>query len=170
MAQHGQNESGDRWQPNGSVEPADRSMWQRQAARTLVAIVERHDSLPAIRWSVGRTGSACEWQQALGLVPGKPATHGDVTRHVAFAQDGGRYLTMQATAIARPSRLIGHRAVGGTRSRAGADPARPAAEAVSSRQPTPGVASAVVSAMARDAARAHRERMPPQGRRPVQGP
>jgi len=67
------------------VTQADRSRWQREAARQLAAILDEHAELPAIIWMISRTGgingsidtpaaSAPEvsatfaaWQQALGL-------------------------------------------------------------------------------------------------------
>jgi hypothetical protein len=72
MAGQEQNGHGDRWQPTPSVTQADRSVWQRQAAGTLCAIVVRHCSLPAIRWSVTRTGSVC------GQVIGQASPHATV--------------------------------------------------------------------------------------------
>jgi len=67
MANQGQNGNGDRWGPTASVTQADRSMWQRQAAETLVCIACWHRDLPAIHWSVTRNGGLT------GQVTGQPS-------------------------------------------------------------------------------------------------
>jgi hypothetical protein len=56
MAHPDQNGDGTRWQAATPVTQAERGMWQRQGARTLAAIVERHHDLPAIRWAISRNG------------------------------------------------------------------------------------------------------------------
>lgn len=66
------------------ISQADRGGWQREAARELAAILDEHPDLPAITWTISRTGGItggidtlalapevratfAAWQQALGL-------------------------------------------------------------------------------------------------------
>jgi hypothetical protein len=50
------------------ITQADRAGWQRQAARELAAILDRHDALPLIAWTVGSSGGGLSGQ-VTGLVP-----------------------------------------------------------------------------------------------------
>ena len=69
----------------GQITQADRSRWQREAVRELAAVLDAHDDLPVIAWTVGPAGGGLSgrigglahadrvraaftaWQQALAL-------------------------------------------------------------------------------------------------------
>ncbi len=303
MAQQEQNEDAVRWQPAALVTQADRSAWQRQAARGLIAILARAEGLPAIRWSLSRTGSLCgqvtgqpapaatiaafarwrealgledcteftgasglahararadwgmtrvtvaatvpaggrtgavpgwqsaagsaaaylteddvimaagrlalilddhpglealswavspsgelsarvgwqrsgraalevlrQWEQALGLEPGAPATSGTVTRQASLARRDGALIVVRATIVASPSSFARHRTAGtqpatGTRAAPRATPA-----GASRGKRVPGAAAETMSPAGRGAVRASLDQVPGHGRRPVQGP
>jgi len=69
----------------GQITQADRARWQREAARELAAVLDAHDDLPVIAWTIGPAGGGLSgrigglapaasvraaftaWQQALAL-------------------------------------------------------------------------------------------------------
>lgn len=88
------------------VAQADRGQWQREAARYLAVILDEHPDLPAINWTISRTGGIAggidtlalapevratftAWQQALGL--------DDVTAE--YADRGGKVSWLRARAV-----------------------------------------------------------------------
>lgn len=104
--------------PSGghSADSPDRGGWQREAARELAAILDDHPDLPAITWTISRTGGITggidtlalapevrttftAWQQALGLrdvAEDDPDNGGRVTWLRARGERGGVRVSVQA--------------------------------------------------------------------------
>jgi hypothetical protein len=52
----------------GWVTQADRARWQREAVRELAAVLDAHDDLPVIAWSIGPAGGVLSGRVG-GLAP-----------------------------------------------------------------------------------------------------
>jgi hypothetical protein len=102
------------------VTQADRARWQRQAVSELAAILDAHDHLPPIAWTLGPAGGGLAgringlapaasvraaftaWQQALGLddVLETTADGGAAAWRRARAWRGGVRVTVTAAVLA----------------------------------------------------------------------